>query len=516
MAASTAHIEEERAKRQKAKKKPQKKSSASYVARFVGGPFAYYGLLAAVAILLGLGTLMVVSASSGEAIINQVSQEAAKATEAGKMAGLANIKASVWGVGFKHIISIVLGIVVAWVISRMNYRAFKKFLPALGIGLLVLLIAVALFGYESNGAKRWIIIAGQSVQPSEFAKPILFLIMTFALYRVRELGNSHIFDINIMLMPAAITFICAAMIAAQPETGNLIILFVGICVAYLVLELPGKVLMRALGGLGAGVFLLCLITPYRAQRIMQYAGLAEKDADALWQVKQAQLAFGSGGFTGLGPGLSRQKYFYLPEAQNDFIIAIIGEELGLLGSFTVLAAFGLILYCGFKIAYQAKDSLGRALASGALAMIVVQAILNIFSVTGLGPVTGKPLPFVTLGGSSMITSFILLGILLSVARFGNQKEGRVVGAQDTVRSASRTRRAPAQGQAPVMGSAVKRGTKPSVKHEQANSHNSHKRTFTREAQRTRTRNIQKEDFDEDSLEWRWDSGSHLSGPRGRR
>lgn len=515
MPAQTTHIEEERKKRQReqAKKSPKKEGKKLLAARaYVGGPFAYYGLLIAVTVLLGLGTLMVVSASSGEAIINQVSQEAAKATEAGKMAGLVHIKASVWGVGVKHILSILLGVIVAWAMSRIRYRDYKKYLPLLGGVLIALLVAVAAFGYESNGAKRWILIMGQSIQPSEFAKPILFLIMVFAMYKVRQKGNSHMRDLDIWAVPATFTAICVGMIVLQPETGNVLILFIGLFVAYLILELPFDVLAKAFGILLVGVIAICIATPYRAQRILQYVGLAQKDSDALWQVKQAQLAFGSGGLVGVGPGLSRQKYFYLPEAQNDFIIAIIGEELGLLGSFTVIAAFGAMLYCGFRIAYRATDSLGRALAGGALSMLVGQAILNIFSVTGLGPVTGKPLPFVTLGGSSMITSFMLLGIILSVARFGSELKDKVVGPSDTQRKrpvASSRRQARGEDtQSQHMTQNARAGRK-----SQNTTRNAHDKAPSRRAQSS-TKNDQ-EDFDEDSLEWRWDSGSHLSGPRRR-
>ena len=513
MPAQTAHIEEERKKRQQAeaKKSPKKKGPKPLSAsRYVGGPFAYYGLLIAVTILLGLGTLMVVSASSGEAIINQVSQEAAKATEAGKLAGLTHIKASVWGVGLKHILSIVLGIFVAWAMSRIRYRDYQKYLPLLGGVLLALLVAVAAFGYESNGARRWIIIMGQSIQPSEFAKPILFLIMVFAMYAVRKKGNSHMGDRDIWFIPAAFTGICVIMILMQPETGNVLVLFIGLLVAFLILELPLGSLKTIFGVLLVIVVGLCIREPYRAERILQYLGLAQKDPDAFWQIKQAQLAFGSGGLVGVGPGLSRQKYFYLPEAQNDFIIAIIGEELGLLGSFTVIASFIALLYCGFRIAYRATDSLGRALAGGAISMLVGQAILNIFSVTGLGPVTGKPLPFVTLGGSSMITSFMLLGIVLSVARFGSEIKDRVVGPADTQRK--RTKK-PVRGAATDEPTRAPRATAHASHEEQRASRRAQAKAPARNSRQS-TNNDQ-EDFDEDSLEWRWDSGSHLSGPRRR-
>lgn len=531
MPATTTEIAKERRKRNTAQGSAAKKAKKTAApSHFVGGPQGYYLLLIAVAILLSLGTLMVVSASSGESIINQVAQQAQEATDAGKMAGLMNIKANIWGVGIKHIISIVLGILVAWALSRINYREYKKYLFLLGAILLALLVAVAAFGYESNGAKRWIIIAGQSIQPSEFAKPILFLIMCFTMYRVRELGHSHMKDFGLWGIPAAFVLLCSAMIFIQPETGNILILYIGIFFAYMLLELPADGLIKALIGLGGVGVGFIATSPYRMRRVAQFLGFGEKNTDAAWQVKQAQLAFGSGGLTGVGPGLSRQKYFYLPEAQNDFIIAIIGEELGFLGVLTVIAAFGLMLYAGFRIAYQAKDTLGRALAGGSLAMLIGQAILNIFSVTGLGPVTGKPLPFVTLGGSSMITSFILLGIILSVARFGNQHEGKIVGKNDpyieqgfnfagfgklfgangeraerTERPARTTRPSRPNTEQPEKPERPKRPKQPAKK-----------KGSRRPSRRDNVDQSPQEDFDEDSLEWRWDSGAHLSSPRRRR
>lgn len=503
MAARTVHIDEARRRKnaaegqESAQKRAPKKTNAAKSAQSkkkkapvkrVGGTLAFYAMLTGVVILLGLSVLMVVSASSGEAIIKQVGQSAQTATEQGKSASSASVQTNVWSVGVKHIISIALGIILALVIGRIPYRKWRGPVLIASLALVALLIAVLVKGEDAGGARRWIVIFGQSVQPSEFAKPVLLVLMTFTFYEVRKRGLSHFFDKDIWIVPTLILATSITLIIAEPETGNVIIILVGIAVTYLILELPVKQLGLVGAGLGCIFAFLIVSSPYRAQRILQYLGFAETDAASAWQIKQAKLAFGSGGLTGLGPGMSRQKYFYLPEAQNDFIIAIIGEELGLLGVSAVIGGFLLLLWGGFKIAYEATDSLGRALAGGALSMLMAQAILNIFSVTGLGPVTGKALPFVTLGGSSMLTSFILLGILLSVSRFGNASEGVVVGDDRGVK-----RKSTAQ---------PKRV----------------KKTHEEKPRRTRdTRRPQRKDTnDEDDLEWRWDSGSHIPGPGTRR
>jgi len=508
MAATTTHIDEARKKSHKAKKgdgkgKWRKRSVAQ---SRVGGSVAYYAVLAGVLVLAAVGLLMVVSASSGETVINQVSQSAATLAKQGKLAGLASIKTNIMGVGVKQLVSILLGCALAWGISRVNYRKFSdsRWTVALGAIVLLLLIAVPFFGVVANNAKRWIVVFGQSLQPSELAKPVLLVLITAAMYKVRRLGHDHISDPAIWVVPGLIALASLILIIEQPETGNVIIIMVGLLAAYLILELP----LRPLG-----VALVCVVLvavaaiiqkPYRGERILGFLNLADKGASAKWQFTQAKLAFGSGGLTGLGPGLSRQKYFYLPEAQNDFILAVIGEELGLPGTLVVIGGFGLVLWGGFKIAYAATDSLGRALAGGALTMLLTQAILNIFSVIGLGPVTGKPLPFVTLGGSAMIASFALLGIILSVARFGKQAEPRCVGADSGERARGATDRGKAKGKGESRSGLE-------TKHGRGGKDKPAGRTG---AGTRRTKHT--EDEDEDSLEWRWDGGSHLPGSRTRR
>ena len=165
--------------------------------------------------------------------------------------------------------------------------------------------------------------------------------------------------------------------------------------------------------------------PYRLERVMTFLHPGKDPQGDGYQIIQALLAFGTGGLKGVGLGLSRQKFFYLPEANTDFIFAIIGEELGLVGTLAVLSGFGIFIYGGMRIALGARDQFGRMVAGGLTAMIGLQAFMNMAAVTGLIPVTGKPLPFVSAGGSSMLVTMTCVGLLLSVSRYG-AKSPRVV------------------------------------------------------------------------------------------
>jgi cell division protein FtsW len=168
----------------------------------------------------------------------------------------------------------------------------------------------------------------------------------------------------------------------------------------------------------AGVVVLIAVAPYRMRRITAFINPFADPQGAGYQSIQSLYAFGSGGLDGVGLGMSRQKFFYLPAAHNDFIFAIIGEELGLLGALSVVAAFAVMAYAGVRIALGARDTYGRVLAGGLTAMLVTQAIMNMGAVTGLMPVTGIPMPLVSSGGSSMVITMFSFGIILSVSTYG--------------------------------------------------------------------------------------------------
>jgi cell division protein FtsW len=195
----------------------------------------------------------------------------------------------------------------------------------------------------------------------------------------------------------------------------------------------------AIGALGA---LAIAVEPYRMSRFTAFLHPFADPQGAGYQTIQARLAFGTGGWTGIGLGLSRQKFFYLPEAHTDFILAIIGEETGLLGTLAVVCAFVAFTYAGIRIALGARDTFGRLLAGGLTGMIATQALMNMAAVTSLMPVTGKPLPLVSFGGSSMLLTAACIGLVLSVSSHGalTPRAVRVKPADKESERASHTQR----------------------------------------------------------------------------
>jgi cell division protein FtsW len=184
----------------------------------------------------------------------------------------------------------------------------------------------------------------------------------------------------------------------------------------------GGIRMRWIGAVTLGTVVLGTIAiwaePYRFARFTAFLNPWADPLGKGYQTVQALLAFGTGGIGGIGLGLSRQKFFYLPEAHTDFILAIVGEEAGLIGTLAICCAFIAFAYAGFRIALGTRDTFGRLLAAGLTAMISTQAVMNMAAVTGLLPVTGKPLPFVSFGGSSMVFTMACVGLVLSVSRYG--------------------------------------------------------------------------------------------------
>ena len=448
---------------------------------FAGGVTPFYLAILAVTILVGISAVMVVSASSGEAVLKSAGEAiGAQATWAAFHEGLNNL-------GF-----IVAGAIIAAIISRIDYRTFASWSFPVLLVVIGLLVAVLIIGQTIYGASRWLFFGPLSLQPSELAKPVLLVFAAYVLALFSEVGSAHDWTGRraslFLSIPAVLIGITLLTIFFQPDMGTTAIIVGGLLVVYIMSGF-GLRFLTFLMPIALGLYLVRSFASgtYQAQRIQSLIqGLTHGQYSH--QVTQAMYALGSGGLFGVGLGLSRQKYFYLPEAQNDFILAIIGEEMGLLGTLAVVAAFGLLLWAGFAITLGARDRLGRVLSAGATTILIAQAIINMVAVVGIGPVTGKPLPFVTLGGSAMISSFILLGIILSVARFGGEvREGfgakpslfvacadKVVGALDGYLERRPTRAPKAKKQQP----GDEKGG----------------------------------DEDEGDLEWRWDRGTRLSGP----
>jgi cell division protein FtsW len=354
----------------------------------------FVGLFALVVILNLVGLLMVLSAS---------------AYDSNEEYG------SPWYQFQRQLLWLVLGSIALIVVMRVDYHAWRKRAPlflAVAVGLLVLVLVPGL-GLEVNGASRWIGFGSFRIQPSEIAKLAVLVFVADLLAR-----RAHRIDqTRVTLRPVLVVFlVVAGLIMLQPNLGTTIILGVIVFVMLVVAGVPLKPLAftAAGGGLAAAVF--AVAEPYRYRRLM---GFRDPWADPLntgYQTIQAQVGVANGGLIGTGLGEGRAKWGFLPFPHTDFIFAVIGEELGLIGALTVIALFLALGVLGIRTALRAPDRFGMLLAAGITTWILFQAFVNIGAVIGALPITGVPLPFVSFGGSSLLVLMAAAGLLLSVAR----------------------------------------------------------------------------------------------------
>jgi cell division protein FtsW len=351
-------------------------------------------LLGATAFLVATGLVMVLSASSVSAFAD-------------------------YGDSFMFVqrqgVYAVIGVLGLVVTSRMRYESWKRLalpLLILTLGMLVVVLHPS-SGIEAYGSSRWFRVGPVTVQPSEIAK---FSLVVFAAgVLARKWGKLD--DLGHLAMPLLpVAVIVSGLVMLQPDLGTTVIIAGTV---FLVLFVAG-VRMRYLtiagivgAVIGAG---LIMSADYRRIRFLSFLHPWEDAQSSGYQLIQSLIALGSGGFTGVGLGASRQKWEYIPNAHTDFIFAILGEELGLIGEIVVLLAFGALLYAGIVIATRTTDVFGRLLASGVVAWFGLQTLVNLGAVTGLLPVTGVPLPFLSYGGSSLVVSLAAVGVLVSIAR----------------------------------------------------------------------------------------------------
>ncbi len=309
------------------------------------------------------------------------------------------------------------GAIAFFILSRLDYRKLRSLaFPAL-IASIVLLVLVFLpgIGLKLGGSSSWIRIGSVAVQPSEFVK-LAFLVYAAAWLSGRKESDARSLEDNMAFLGALGVIIL--LLVLQPDTGSMSVIALTSLLMYFASGAP-VVWFAALGALGlAGLFLLIKLTPYRATRFMTFLHPELDPQGVGYQINQALLAVGSGGFFGLGYGQSRQKYLYLPEVQGDSIFAVIGEELGFFLTVLFLAAAGLLVWRCFLAAKRAPDGFGRYLAIGAGSWIGVQAFVNVASMIGLIPMTGVTLPFVSYGNSATVSLFAALGVVASVSRLG--------------------------------------------------------------------------------------------------
>ncbi|MGN0078541.1 MAG: putative lipid II flippase FtsW [Coriobacteriales bacterium] len=316
----------------------------------------------------------------------------------------------------KQVIWLAIGLAACLVCAFAPYRLWADTRVAWilhGVALLLLIAVAAGLGSTQLGADRSISIAGFSIQPAEFAKITTLLFLASHLERVREGSLEFWRGIAICLVVLIITML---LIYKQPDLGTAMILFVGVLALMILYGFPAWVILAAVGIVVLYFVAVSFLQPYHLDRITTFLDPWADAQDSGYQSVQGFLAFGSGGIFGTGLGLSRQKYNYLPYAYNDFIFAVIGEELGLIGAAGTLLLFALFIYAGLRISHMAPDLYAAVVSGSMTSMIGFQACLNMACVVGIAPVTGKALPFISYGGSSLLATMIMVGLILGISR----------------------------------------------------------------------------------------------------
>src|ERR687887_631421 len=304
-----------------------------------------------------------------------------------------------------------LGVALLIGASRFDYRRLKTLAPGLVLSSLALCALVLVVGTRVNGARRWLSVGPAAFQPSELAK--LALAVWAAAYLARRRAPQTLRE---LLRPIGLlTGLFCALILLEPDLGTAIAIVVMLTAVLLVAGTPPRIL-------GAGVALACTLgvaaiwlEPYRRARVFSFLHPWHDAQGAGFQTVQALIGLGSGGVFGDGLGQGIQKVNYLPEAHTDMIPAVIGEGLGLVGVAGVIGAYAAFSYAGLRVALGCRDPFGKRLASGLVALVCGQAVINLAAVLGLAPLTGVPLPFISYGGSSLVVALLSVGVLLNIA-----------------------------------------------------------------------------------------------------
>ena len=318
----------------------------------------------------------------------------------------------------KHIVMLAVGLVAFIFCRRFNYLRWRYLMPGMVVFILISLVAVLLVGTEVNGARRWLYAGGVGFQPAEFAKLAALLLMAAYLAARRKRGlKPSVFNLQL-----GIIGIMAVLTELEPDMGTAAIIF---GVPFLMLVTAGAPLRQLVPFASVGAVALVglmFLQPYRMERIkVMFDPWADAQGKG-YQTVQSLSTIGSGGFWGMGLGSGVSKYDYLPEAHTDFAFAIFCQEHGFVGAMLVLLLMAvLLLYC-VRIANRAADEFGQMLALGIMLLILGQGIANVAMVSGMLPVIGVPLPFISYGGSSLIVSMCAMGILLNVCDHGQGPE----------------------------------------------------------------------------------------------
>jgi cell division protein FtsW len=353
----------------------------------------YYLLLGATLLLLGLGLVMVLSASSIESY---------------------RIFGSAYTLAQRQFMFAAIGIVGLFFAARMHVQFWRGIATAALVIALGLLILVLFIGVEVAGQRNWIDIFGPfRIQPSEFAKLALVIWGADVLAK-RAMHRPTWAQLLLPIVP--VSLVLTVLILLEGDFGNAFMIVIIMAGLLFAAGAPMRFFIGLLAVGAMGVWMLMLAAPYRMERFSSWLDPAADRLGYGWQVTQGQYALGTGGFWGVGLGASREKWGSLPEAHTDFIFSVVGEELGLVGTLTLLFILGVLAFAIFRLSRTSKDPFVRLASAGVGAWIVVQAIVNLGGVLGMLPITGVPLPFVSYGGSSLLPTLAAVGMVLSFAR----------------------------------------------------------------------------------------------------
>ena len=320
----------------------------------------------------------------------------------------------------RQLFCIALGIPVIYLVSRMSYRSYKQYTGPMLIGMIVLLLLVLIpgVGAKYNNARRWFGMGGFHVQPAEFAKVVWVLFLSCALVKKQD----RIKDSRVSFWPfIVLCAIFSGLLLKEPDFGTTFMFVVLLVVMLATAGVPCRYffLMAPFGAFG--VYKFVYLVPYRRIRWEAFQNPWLDPLSSGYQLIQAWIAVGSGGFFGKGLGAGQQKLLYLPESYTDFILAVIGEELGFVGIVLTCLLFFFIFRTGLQISKNSPDLLGSILALGLTMLISLQALLNMGVVLGLVPTKGMPLPFISYGGSAFTANCLAVGLLMSVARSSEKR-----------------------------------------------------------------------------------------------
>ncbi len=358
-------------------------------------PMTSFHLVVSVAALLtSLGLIMVLSASGVRSY---------------------DADGSPWTIFARQVMWAGVGLFACWFALRLPVRFIRRMaFPAFAVTIVMLvLVLIPGIGQVANGTRGWFVVGGLSMQPSELTK-IAFVIWGAHLLAARRMERASLREMLIPLIPAAV--IALALIVSQPDLGQTVSLGIILLALLWFAGLPLKVFVSSLLATVSAAAVLAVSAGYRSSRVQSWLDPSADAQGAGYQARQAKFALANGGVFGDGLGQGTAKYNYLPNAHNDFIFAIIGEELGFIGAFGLLCLFGLFAYTGMRIAKRSADPFLRLLTATATAWVIGQVFINVGYVIGLLPVTGIQLPLISAGGTSTATTLFMIGLMANAAR----------------------------------------------------------------------------------------------------